>query len=330
MGAWCSPPCCCCVPDTEKKSALIFVRVRPQDAPVAAPTYSLEDLEGSDGEVGEDGSGGSEVEASSEGELDPNEYKQDVENTLKDTGANLKRGKTQELKEAINTAKKLGVEEEIIQEAEKQLAEHKKKQKREATEEEVCKFFESKHANEIPHVKKMLKAAQAAECSDELIDRLEDHLDDLILIRPLESDEHEYAREYMMCSCKEFVFATTVAGGRPVVFLNLTDGKKTAAMMSLDPPLQNLIIVIDHVAEILQTQITTLRATAAMKESTVFKSKGYAILDEEDAVSSVALKHEFDGKVGVWCLIEPTLVRRDRLIEAIDILTKACKAAVET
>jgi len=295
-----------------------------QKEPLSNPTEDLEDLEGSDEE---DGSGGSEVVASSDGELDPNEYKQDVEHTLKDTGTNLKRGKTVAMKEAICTAKKLGVDDELIQDAEKQLDEHKKKQKRDATEEEVGTFFESKIANEIPHAEKMLKKAQAAECSDEVIERLEKHLDELIATRPLETDENEQAREYMKCSCTDFVVAATRGGGRPVVFLNLTDGKKTAATMSLDAPLQNLIIAIEDQPDgLLQTLITTLSATPASKDTAVRNSKGYGTLDEEDAISSVALKHEVDGKAGVWCLVEPTRIRRDRLIEALVILAEACKA----
>lgn len=295
-----------------------------QKEPLSSPTEDLEDLDGSDEE---DGSGGSEVVASSDGELDPNEYKQDVEHTLKDTGTNLKRGKTVAMKEAISTAKKLGVDEDMIENAEKQLDEHKKKQRRDATEEEVASFFESKIANEIPHAEKMLKKAQAAECSDEVIERLEKHLDELIVTRPLETDENEQAREYMKSSCTDFVVAATKGGGRPVVFLNLTDGKKTAATMSLDAPLQNLIIAIEDQPEgLLQTLITTLSATPASKDTAVRNSKGYGILGEEDAVSSVALKHEVDGKAGVWCLVEPTRIRRDRLIEAIVILSEACKA----
>lgn len=295
-----------------------------QKEPLSSPTEDLEDLDGSDEE---DGSGGSEVVASSDGELDPNEYKQDVEHTLKDTGTNLKRGKTVAMKEAISTAKKLGVDEDMIENAEKQLDEHKKKQRRDATEEEVASFFESKIANEIPHAEKMLKKAQAAECSDEVIERLEKHLDELIVTRALETDENEQAREYMKSSCTDFVVAATKGGGRPVVFLNLTDGKKTAATMSLDAPLQNLIIAIEDQPEgLLQTLITTLSATPAAKDTAVRNSKGYGILGEEDAVSSVALKHEVDGKAGVWCLVEPTRIRRDRLIEAIVILAEACKA----
>jgi len=315
MGMVCGCRCCSDV-ETAK-------RVEP----LTAPSDSFEDQECSDGSD-EDGSGAStEVVPSSDGELDPNEYRQDVEHTLKDTGANLKRGKTVAMKEAISTAKKLGVEEEIIQDAEKQLLDHKKSQKRDVTEEEIVSFFESKVANEIPQAERMLKKAQHFECADDVIEKLEKHVIEIIATRPLEPKETEKATWYMMHSCTVFVDAATRGGGRPVVFLNLADGKKTAAVMSLDAPLQNLIIAVEELDGVLQTQITTLRATPAVQESAVRNSKGFGVLDEEDAVSSVALKHQVDGKAGVWCLVEPTRNHRDRLIEALVVLAETCKTA---
>lgn len=294
-----------------------------QASATPAPPDDLEDFECSDDENADDGS---EVVASSDGELDPNEYKQEVADTLKTTGANLKRGKTMAMKEAISTAKKLGLEDGVIQNAEKQLDDHKRKQRRDATEEEVNQFFEAKIANEIPHAEKMLKKAKENECSPAVIDKLEKHLDKLIVTRPLETEENDSAREYMKLSCSEFVVAATKGGGRPVVFLNLETGKKTAAVMSLDPPLQNLIITIEESDSApLKASLNSLGASAAIKEAAVRNAKGFGKLEEDDATSSVALKHEIDGKAGVWCLVEPTTIRRDRLVEALVILAEACK-----
>lgn len=291
---------------------------------VPSPPENLEEIEGSDDEQGDDGS---EVVASSDGELDPNEYKQDVEQTLKTTGANLKRGKTMAMKEAINTAKKLGLEEDVINKAESQLDEHKKKQKRDATEEEVMAFFESKIVNEIPQAERMLKKAKEADCSEEVMDRLQKHLEILIITRPLETDESEMGREYMKISCQDFVVSATKGGGRPIVFLNVESGKKTAAVMSLDPPLQNLIISIEENEDLaMMTPIKTLHAKAATKDSTVRNAKGFQALPKDEADCSVAVKHEIDNKAGVWCLVEPTKVRRDRLVEALVTLAEACRA----
>lgn len=293
------------------------------NAQVPGPPDNLEDLEGSDDEHGDDGS---EVVASSDGELDPNEYKQDVEATLKTTGANLKRGKTMAMKEAINTAKKLGLEKRVIDDAENQLDEHKKKQKRDATEEEVETFFQSKVVNEIPQAEKMIKKATEADCSAEVMDRLQKHLEILIITRPLETDESEQAREYMKYSCSNFVVDATKGGGRPVVFLNVETGKKTAAIMSLDPPLQNLVITIEEREDqAMSSPIKSLHARPAAKDSTVRNAKGFQGLSKDDCDCSVAVKHELDNKAGVWCLVEPTKIRRDRLVEALVILAESCR-----
>lgn len=292
---------------------------------VPGPPADLEDVEGSEGELADDD--GSEVVASSDGELDPNEYKQDVEQTLKTTGANLKRGKTMAMKEAINTAKKLGLEEGVIDAAEKQLDEHKRKQKRDATEEEVRQFFESKLVNEIPQVERMIKKAKEAECLSEVLDKLQNHLELLIITRALETEESETAREYMKSSCSDFVINATKGGGRSVVFLNVENGKKTSAVMSLDPPLQNLIITVEENEDAaLITPVKSLHARPAVKDSNVRNAKGFQTLDKGDADCSVAVKHELDNKAGVWCLVEPTKIRRDRLVEALVILAESCRA----
>jgi len=291
---------------------------------IPGPPDNLEEAEGSDDEHGDDGS---EVVASSDGELDPNEYKQDVVDTLKTTGDNLKRGKTMAMKEAINTAKKLGLEEDVINNAEKQLDEHKRKQKRDATEDEVRQFFESKSVNEIPQVERMIKKAKEAECADEVVEKLQKHMELLIITRPLETEESDVAREYMKCSCSDFVITATKGGGRPVVFLNVENGKKTAAVMSLDPPLQNLIITVEENEDnALVTPIKTLHAKPAVKDSNVRNAKGFQSLAKDDADCSVAVKHELDNKAGVWCLVEPTKIRRDRLVEALVILAESCRA----
>lgn len=292
-----------------------------RDGPPVPPD-NLEDLSESDHE-----DDGSEVVASSDGELDPNEYKQDVANTLKQTGANLKRGKTMAMKEAINTAKKLGLDDDVITNAEKQLDEHKRKQKRDATEEEVRNFFESKAVNEIPSTEKMIKKAKEAECSEEVMDKLQKHLELLIITRPLETDESETAREYMKCSCTDFVFNATKGGGRPVVFLHMETGKKLPATMSLDAPLQNLVITIEEQEDAaLKTEIKTLNARSAQKDAAVRNSKGFLSLSKDDADCSVAVKHEIEAKAGVWCLVEPTKIRRDRLVEALVILAEAVRS----
>merc|ERR1740130_1509335 len=147
----------------------------------------------------------------------------------------------------------------------------------------------------------MLKKAEEAECSDQVMNRLQKHLAELVETRPLEADENDQAREYMKYSCSDFVVAATKGGGRPVVFLNLENGKKTAAIMSLDAPLQNLIITIEDQedGDPLSSPIFSLSAVPAVKDAGVRNSRGFQKLEEADAESAVALKHEIEGKGGV-------------------------------
>lgn len=293
-----------------------------QDGMASAQPADLDDLDASDA----DEEDGSEVVASSEGSVDEEAYKKDVQDTLANAGANLKRGKTMAMKEAISTAKKFNLDDKVITEAEKQLEDHKKQQRREAMEKECEEFMESKVSHEIPQVEKMLKKAADAECNPSVIQTLEDRLQLLIQTRPLEMEETEHAKEYMKKSCSDFVRLATKGGGRPVVFLNLEDGKKISATMTLSAPLQNLIMTFDDREEHLEVPVSSLQARVAAKDHTVQNSKGYSLLEEDDAECSVALKH----KGGVWCIVEPTLIRRDRLVEAIVILVEACKFLGDT
>merc|ERR1719188_2497501 len=88
----------------------------------------------------------------------------------------------------------------------------------------------------------MLKKATEADCSTEVIKRLRERLDELIITRPLEDNETDQAREYLKQSCRDFVVAATKGGGRPVVMLNLDSGAKIPASLVLDPPLQCLTV----------------------------------------------------------------------------------------
>jgi len=267
---------------------------------------------------------GSEVVASSEEEVDgEDKYKQDVIETLKGAGASLKRGKTMAMKEAITTAKKLNLDTTVITQAEKQLEDHKKQQRREQQMQEVTEFMESNAATEIPSVEKMLKKAQEAECDDKTIGQLKERLELLVATRPLEMDECEQAREYMKKSCADFVRLATKGGGRPVVFLNLEDGKKISAKMILSATLENLVLQVEGSPQLIEVPVISLSARAASKDPQVQSAKGFGNLKGNDSDCSVALKHDN----GVWCVIEPTPIRRDRLVEAILILTEACKAA---
>lgn len=271
----------------------------------------------------------SEVVASSGDEGGDEEgYRQGVEEILKTTGKNIKRGKTMALKEAISTAKKYGLETSTISEAEKQLTEHKKQQLREEVEKEVEAFFASDESKDVGLTEKMVRKAVDADCRPHVVKRLRDSLEELILTRKLEEEEEQACRGYLKHICREFVAAATKGGGRQVVVLDLDDGRKVPSNIILDPPLQHLLVTPDRAEAGRETQevpIRSMRASRAKDDKKLTKSRGFSDLDEEDLECAVAVRYEGRGRLeGVFCFVEPTPLRRDRLIEALLVLTVAC------
>jgi len=269
----------------------------------------------------------SEVDASSEGEEDNAEnYKQDVEEILKSTGQGLKRGKTMAMKEAISTAKKVGLDSNKIDDAEHLLDNHKKQQLRDEVEAEVNVFLNSRASRDIPSCEAMIAKAQNAECKQNTVQKLQTWLEEIINTRSLEDEEVQRAREFLKQSCREFVLAATHAEGRPVVYVNLDDGRKKPAILLLDPPLQNLRVTLEGkgTGTLFEAPVASLTAVAALKDKKVQKCKGFKEMEEGDAECAVAVRYDISKTSGVICLVEPTPVRRDRLIEAVIILTTAC------
>mmetsp|Transcript_93984 Transcript_93984/g.166357 ORF Transcript_93984/g.166357 Transcript_93984/m.166357 type:complete len:307 (-) Transcript_93984:104-1024(-) len=278
--------------------------------------HNIDELEGDAGEHEEE----DEAIHSDPSEVDEDILRKDAIDTLASVGSNLKRGHTMAMREAIYTAKKLNVEPHVVHEAEKQLADHKREQRREEMAAEMSEFFESKEAKVIQSVEKMLKKAVEAECDAPVIRQLEERLEILIVTRPLEHEEGDHAKDYMKQSCQDFVRIATSGGGRPVVFMNMEDGKKISATLTLDAPLQNLLLQVEDRDDMIEVPVASLSARPAKKDSQVAYSRGFRKLDEEDADSAVALRH----RNGVWCIIEPTEIRRDRFVEAIVVLVHAC------
>lgn len=277
----------------------------------------------------DDGGGGSEnhseVAASSEEDDNPDAYKQDVEEILKSTGQGLKRGKTMAMKEAISTAKKFGLDSSAITQAEKQLDEHKKQQLRDEVEAESNSFLNSNAARDISLCEAMLRKAQNADCKDEVIERLQTWLEEIIITRSLEDEEVQRSRDYLKQSCREFVLAATKGEGRPVVYVNLDDGRKKPATLVLDPPLQTLrVALLGKAVTVMEAPVTSLTAVVATKDKKVQKTKGFKEMVEGDVECAVAIRYEAEKTSGVLCLVEATPLKRDRLIEAVIILTTAC------
>jgi len=267
---------------------------------------------------------GSEVQASSDEDDDQEGVRQGVADILTSTGKNLKRGKTMAMKEAISTAKKVGLESSKITEAEKRLEEHKRQQRRDEVEQEVTKFVQSAAYRDIQMVDKMIHKAQDAECSTKSIESLQEHLKELVETRDLEEHELQEVREYVKRSCRELVVATTQGDGRPVSLLKLEDGARTPASLTLDPSLQRLGIVEEGgaAAEVALASVKPVRGKDDKKAS---KSNAFSDLARADRDCVLCLNYDDDGNVGSWCVVEPSSIGRDRLLEALLVLLAASR-----
>lgn len=290
--------------------------------PLAA---ELDDLENSDGESA---GGNSEVAASSSGdEVRKAGYKREVEETLGKVARTLKRGKTMAMREVISMAKKFNLDALKITEAEKLLDDHKRQQRIQEVESEVQAFFLSQASRTIPVCETLLRKAAEAGVGATVTQRLKEHLDELVITRYLEEEEVSRARKYLKDTCREFVEAATSGQGRPVVFVDLDDGRKASAYLSIDPPLQHFRLIHSGAGEEEQvTPIACTRPIQAQADGSVKGSRGFLKLDESDANCAVALRYSFESYSGVWCFVEPTQLRRDELVEAIVMLKVTCVA----
>lgn len=285
-----------------------------------APRGSLDDDEEYSQEDSEEEH--TDVAVSSEDEKTVDEdYKQGLADALKNTGKSLKRGKTMAVREAIAAAKKYEIDASVVAEAEKRLEEHKKQQRREEVEKQVTALFDSNEVKDRAAVESMLKKATDADCKKEVISKLQDQLDEIIITRDLEEEEKEKCKEWLIESCREFVLGCTKPGGRPVLALDLSSGAKTTCRLMVDPPLQNLCLRDADAAEteFQQVPISSLGAMPAKDHSATSKSAGFPELKDGESDCAVAVTYEAEGK-GSWCFIEPTLEQRDRFIEAIVVL----------
>jgi len=283
------------------------------------PDGEASEEEGSEGGSKEDDD---HVELSSEESGSDEEYRRTVKETLKSNGKSLKRGKTMAMKEAITTAKKCNIEASAITEAEKQLRDHKRQQRREEAERAVAVFFGSPAVRERAAVEAMLKRAAEADCKKEVLAKLQAQLDEIIISRDLEDEEVEQARELMKESCRGFVLGATKPGGRPVLLLDLSSGVKIPSRISLDPPLQNLGLRQETAAEGAgkKAPLRSLTVKVAKDDKTVKSSSGFNDLEDGESECAVAVRYESSQERGVWCFVEPTPERRDRLVEAFVVL----------
>jgi len=291
-------------------------------ATAPAPEMDESDLEGMGSQDG------SEVAASSDGEMHDKDVKQGVEAILKETGKSLKRGKTMAMKEAISTAKKHDIDKKTVAEAEKLLQDHKKRQWQEEVELEVQQFFDGSNVKDIPFCEKVLTKVKDAECKVEVLQRVSDHLEMLIITRELELDEVKQAREQLKQSCRQFVHAAVAGDGRRITILNLETGNKIPANVSLDPPLENMTVVhLSGNEHDIFIPLVSLNAFNAKDDGKIRQSKGFEALEVDDRDCVVAMRYETNEKEkGVMCIVEREITERDRLREAIITLMTICKS----
>jgi len=270
----------------------------------------------------------SQVAASSDDDSDKEQFKQGVEEVLRTTGKSLKRGKTMAMREAISAAKKANIEEKMVEEAEKQLDQHKKRQKREEIEQEVKAFFASASAFDRLTCERLLKKAHAAEVDEEVSSKLQERLDEILITRELEQQEIELARERMRQSCRSFVTAASSGGGHRTMLLDLNSGRKNPVFLRVDPPLQCLQVDPEDTADGLPKSsvlLSSLTASVAKDDRAVSGTAAFNFLDVADAECAVLCRSEDGDKdPESWCFVEQSATQRDLLIEAVVVLSAIC------
>mmetsp|Transcript_94936 Transcript_94936/g.188021 ORF Transcript_94936/g.188021 Transcript_94936/m.188021 type:complete len:311 (+) Transcript_94936:103-1035(+) len=298
-------------------------RVRSQPVP-DGPRLGMEkeNLEGAS-----DGSQ-SEIAASSEDESDKEQFKQGVEEVLKTTGKTLKRGKTMAMQEAILTAKKVNIEASKVEEAERQLDQHKRKQRREEMDTEAKAFFASASAWDRLTCERLLRKAQQADANNDIISKLQDRLNDILITRELEHQEIEQARERLRESCRSFVAAASSGGGHRTMLLDLNSGRRIAVLLRVDPPLQFLQLEPEDKAAGLDqssVSLSSLTASVAKEDKAVSGTAGFNFLDIDDAKCAVLCRsQDGDNDPEMWCFVEKSATQRDWLIEAVVVLSTVC------
>merc|ERR1712232_1298631 len=207
---------------------------------------------------------------------------------------------------------------------------HKRKQWQEDVEQEVNKFFASPLLKDIPAAEKVLKKVKEAGCKAEVLERIQNHYDMLVITRPLEVDEVEQARDQLQQACRDFVQAAVKGDGRKVTILEIESGNKIPANLSLDPPLETMKLArtVASDGEDTTMSVSSLSAFNAKDDKHIRNSKGFVNLDDGDQDCVVAMRYqgaEENGKQGLLCFIERDVYDRDRLREAVVVLMTICK-----
>jgi len=262
------------------------------------------------------------------GESEDDSSKKDLSRALDDTAKLLQQGKTLAVKEAISAAQRCGVDRNKLKQAEALLEEHVAQQARGETELKVSRWMGSRAAWDLEACQRLLEVS-SKQCSEKVLAKLRAHLEKLQITRTLSDTEVEQAKAYVTSSCKEFVAEARSAKGRPTLFLHVTAGHKAPAFLFLNPPLQVLSLKVQQVGEhgargFQRDQETLLRsvtARPAKDEKGISEQRGFQELEHGEVEHCVAMRCRVNGKERMWCFVEASVTQRDRLIQALLVLS---------
>ncbi|CAK9089537.1 unnamed protein product [Durusdinium trenchii] len=262
----------------------------------------------------------SEADLQSEAGETAEEAREGIQKLLEETGRTLQRGRTLAMKEAISAARQHGVESSLIKEAQQRLEHHQLRQKRAECEKEVSLWFASA-AQDLEQCGRLLEAAVQSQCAEEIQAKLRKRLEELKITRPLAPDELDQAQRYVTESCQGFVSAALLAEGRKTLFLDLDEGNKSTATLHLNPSLQvlSLKVHIDegtksasaaHMQQLEETWLKDIDSLPAKDDEVISQHRGF-----------LELECQVNGRSKVWCFVEASLHERDRLLQALHVLS---------
>lgn len=256
------------------------------------------------------------------------EYSRDVEDALARTALDLKRGKTMAMKEVITTAKKVGVDNSKIREAEDRLEDHKKKQYREEVEAECKEFMKSAASNDADACATMIEKALGADVAQNVLQPIKDQHYELLMRRPLEEEERSAAKDRFRKSAKDLVKKTI--NGYSTVVLDMHEGTKVPATVTFDPPLVYLIVnKTDEEEE--RAPLCSVKAYRATVADNLNEAMGFDNLSQKEKDNAILINYDEGGDdgEGSWIFLESSKADGDRLVEALAVLQKVAPVVTE-
>lgn len=273
----------------------------------------------SEDEEDEDDDEEGEKSASESSDENKDEYNRDVEDALAKTAMDLKRGKTMAMREVISTAKKVGVDNSKIREAEDRLEDHKKKQYREEVEEECKTFMASAGKDDADACASMIEKALGADVAQSVLQPIKDQHYELLMRRPLEEEERAAARERLRSSAREVV-AKAIQGFSTVV-LDMHEGSKVPATVTFDPPLANIVVQKEEEEEE-RAPLCSVKAYRASVADNLSEALGFDSLSKKEKDNAILINYDEGGEdgEGSWIFLQSSKKDGDQLVQALTLL----------